>query len=204
LDKTIKISVLEINLKIQNTFSKPPIRSVFKGEHLAVGFTLIEFLVKRFLNSFGFSTKHTSEQIEMIAIDTLENFGYESLEDIILFFKMARTGKFGETQKGVDSNLIFGKWFPMYLDKKSQLREKKHNDLKQESKNQNAISIADVEFTYRKTMIKKIESDAESFIINYTKNMDRQMLEDTINHWSRDKQLTKHVEILKSQRRVIK
>ena len=34
--------------------------------------------------------------------------------------------------------------------------------------------------------------------------MDRQILEDTINHWEKDEVLKKYIPILKQQRRVIK
>ena len=34
--------------------------------------------------------------------------------------------------------------------------------------------------------------------------MDRQMLEDTINHWGKDDSLKNYLPVLKSQRRVIK
>jgi hypothetical protein len=204
LDNKISIAQFEMGLNLSTTLSKPTIRSIFKEENASVGFSVVKVLVTRFMNSFGFSTKLSEDNIEMITVDTLDNFGYESLEDIILFFKMARTGKFGETNRGVDSNLIFGKWFPMYLDKKAEIRERKHNEKKQESKNQNSISISDVEITYRKTMLKKLKINTENFIVDYTKNMDRQMLEDTINHWNKDEELKNYVTLLKLQRRTIK
>ncbi|MDB0600069.1 hypothetical protein PL373_02635 [Tenacibaculum maritimum] len=74
-------------------------------------------------NSFAFATKLTDDQIDILTVDALDKFSHESLEDILLFFKMARSGKFGTTKRGVDSNLIFGEWFPMYLDLKSRERE---------------------------------------------------------------------------------
>ena len=73
----------------------------------------------------------------MLTIDTLEHFSYESLEDIILFFKMARTGAFGSTKKGVDSNLIYGEWFPAYLEKKAQIRETNYTTEKSNRNNNN-------------------------------------------------------------------
>lgn len=196
--------MFELGLKIEDTFSKATTRSVFKNELAQVGFSVVNVLVIRFMNSFGFSTKLTDDQLESLTVDTLDNFGYESLEDIILFFKMARTGKFGETNRGVDSNLIFGKWFPMYLDKKAELRERKHNDFKQESKNHNTISMKCVEISYREAMLRRLRENNKEFIINYTKSMDRQMLEDTIISWDNDDKLKNHVTMLKLQRRVIK
>jgi hypothetical protein len=125
------LAITEMNLTITETIGKQVIRSVFKNDvESALG--IITIIVTRFLNSFGFSTKHNEEQIDIISIDTLEHFSFESLEDIILFYKMARSGKFGATNRGVDSNLIFGDWLPKYLEIKSLEREKiitkKQND----------------------------------------------------------------------------
>jgi len=214
LEKTLEFSIKIINgnadlaqverkLKIEETFSQPIINSVFKGDHGSTGFTVIRVLVDRFISSFGFSTKMTPDQLDMITVDTFDSFGHESLVDVIIFFKMARSGKFGETNRGVDSNLIFGKWFPMYLDKKADLREKEYQKTKEE-RNAISVSMADVEISYRRNMAHKLKENDTLFIDNFTKNMDRQMLEDTINHWDSQSDLKKHVTMLKLKRRTIK
>jgi hypothetical protein len=179
------LAITEMNLTITETIGKQVIRSVFKNDvESALG--IITIIVTRFLNSFGFSTKHNEEQIDIISIDTLEHFSFESLEDIILFYKMARSGKFGATNRGVDSNLIFGDWLPKYLEIKSLEREKiitkKQNDYKSQPK----ISVEEVYQTYRKNLIRNVKNSAMDYINDFTKNMDRQMLEDTITSWRTD------------------
>jgi len=143
--------MFEMGLTIQSTFSKPNIRSVFKGETAQIGFSVVNVLVTRFINSFGFSTKLDPMQIEMITVDTLENFAYESIEDILLFFKMARSGKFGTTKRG---DKLDTKKVEVYVDK-------------------------------------------------ITKDMDRQLLEDTILDWEKDPIKKKHIHILKAKRKTV-
>lgn len=114
ITKNINLGFYELQLSIDKTIDKPIIKSTFKNENSQIGFTIVSLLVNRFIDSFGFSTKLNESQIELLTVDTLEKFSYDSLEDIVLFFKLARSGTFGTTKRGVDSNLIFGEWFPMY------------------------------------------------------------------------------------------
>ena len=203
INEKISLAQLEMTLDISHTLSKPTIRSVFRDENGSVGFLVVNVLVNRFMSSFGFSTKLSKDQIEILTVDTLESFGYESLHDIIIFFKMARKGDFGTTKRGVDSNLIYGEWFPMYLEKKADIREqlirKKENERKDKS-----IPISEVMKTYKKSLIQNVTERRLEYIEKLTKNMDRQVLEDTIDSWSNDKDLKPHVYLLKRQRRIIK
>ena len=192
--------MFEMGLTIQSTFSKPNIRSVFKGETAQIGFSVVNVLVTRFINSFGFSTKLDPMQIEMITVDTLENFAYESIEDILLFFKMARSGKFGTTKRGVDSNLIFGEWFQKYLEKKAELREQNYQKSKAETSRVQA-SDEDVAVTYKKIQDKLDTKKVEVYVDKITKDMDRQLLEDTILDWEKDPIKKKHIHILKAKRK---
>lgn len=197
------VAGMERSLTIEKTFSKPTLRSVFKGEAGSILFSVANVLVTRFVDSFGFSNPLNDQQIEMITVDALEAFNYESLEDMVLFFKMARSGKFGTTKRGLDSNLIFGEWLPMYLDQKAQLRERQYEqeknqrNAKPDNKNAVAITYARIE---EKKRLKKIQAHVEKI----TKNMDRQMLEDTILDWQKDPKKASYVELLKKKRKTIK
>lgn len=198
---------LEMELTIQDTFSKPNIRSVFKDETGGIGFSVVKVLVNRFIESFAFSNKLNDTQIELLTVDTLENFAYESIEDIIIFFKMARSGKFGNTKRGVDSNLIFGEWYPMYLTQKSEERERNYNKKKAfESRKQ--ATDEDIEVTYKKikSNIEKRnkESSIIAFIEKITKNIDRQLLEDLITDWKQDEKRKPWIYLLKEKRKTIK
>ena len=167
----IKLISLELSLTIDKTLDKPNIRTVFRGNE-AIAFNVIETMVARFLESFGFSNKPSPNQIEMIAVDAFEKFSYESLEDIILFFKMARSGDFGTTKRGVDSNLIFGEWFTMYLERKSIRREENHTRDKNK-RNQSTTTIEDVEKTYEKAHKIDVRKKTEIEIDELIKDFDR-------------------------------
>lgn len=192
----------EMNLTIQDTFSEPNIRSVFKGDHGGVGFSVVNILVTRFIDSFAFSNKMSPDQIEMLTVDTLENFSYESLQDIILFFKMARSGKFGNTHRSPDNNLIYGEWFPKYLDQKSVIREQNYDKKKGEQKSK-PVSIEDVKQTYAKIEERNLHQQRLEYIEKITKDMDRQILEDTIVDWEKDEKRKPYVKYLKQKRREI-
>lgn len=190
---------IEMGLTIQQTFNSPNIRSVFKGENGSIGYSVVNVLVKRFLDSFGFSSKLNESQVEVLTVDILETFAYESLEDIILFLKMIRQGKFGTTNRGVDSNLILGEWLPKYLDLKADLREQ--NLIKENNeRNTKQISFEDVKKAYKKPT-EKVVSD---YVDKITTNIDRQMLEDLITDWEKDPKRKPYVRILKNKRTVIK
>lgn len=192
-----------MSLTINETFDKAIIRSVFKGEAGQIGFSVVNVLVTRFIDSFGFSTKLNPIQIETLTVDILENFQYESLEDIIIFLKMARTGKFGSTGRGVDSNLILGDWFPKYLDQKAQIREQNY----QKEKAQFSDSTNAVEQYYAKMRAKKAQDEKESKakleIDEMVKSMDRAVLEDTIADWERKEEMKPYLSYLKQKRLVI-
>lgn len=193
---------MERSLTIEKTFSKPTLRSVFKGDAGSILFSVANVLVTRFVDSFGFSNPLNDQQIEMITVDTLEAFNYESLEDMVLFFKMARSGKFGTTKRGLDSNLIFGEWFPMYLEQKSYLREqdyeKQKNQRKADPDSKNAVAI-----TYARIAEKKRLKNIQAHVDQITKKMDRQMLEDTILDWEKDPKKAPYVGLLKKKRKDI-
>lgn len=197
------MALVEMNLTIDQTFSKPNIRTVFKNENGTIGFSVVNVLVNRFINSFGFSTKLSNDQIEILTVDTLENFKYESLEDIIVFFKMARTGKFGSTKKGVDSNLIYGEWYPAYLEQKADIREQQYQKEKN-ALNSKEITLEDVKKTYSKHQEKNFEKRVTAFVDKITKNIDRQILEDLITDWEKDPARKPYLNILKKKRITIK
>lgn len=198
-----QLAQTERNLSLKSTLSNIAIRSAFK-DNGTIAFGVTNVLVTRFINSFAFSTKLDPSQIELLTVDTLDNFEYESLEDIILFFKMARTGKFGVTKKAPDSNTIFGEWFPKYLELKALEREKQYQT-KKDSLDKNTLQASKFVEKIRKEQIIKAERERlQKEVDDMTKYMDRQMLEDTITHFEKDKTLIKYTKLLRFKRRIIK
>ena len=193
-----------MQLTIQQTFDKALIKSVFKGEAGQIGFSVVNVLVTRFIDSFGFSTKLNPTQIETLTVDILENFQYETLEDIIIFLKMARTGKFGSTGRGVDSNLILGDWFPKYLDKKAEIREQNYQVEKTEFISNNSAVDLYYKNIQKKKEQKKIFDNMISDIDKMVLNMNRTMLEETILDWSKKDEMKPYLDYLKRKRLIIK
>jgi hypothetical protein len=204
IDGTVSIAPVEMQLTIQQTFDKALIKSVFKGEAGQIGFSVVNVLVTRFIDSFGFSTKLNPTQIETLTVDILENFQYETLEDIIIFLKMARTGKFGSTGRGVDSNLILGDWFPKYLDKKAEIREQNYQIEKTEFISNNSAVDLYYKNIQKKKEQKKIFDNMISDIDKMVLNMDRTMLEETILDWSKKDEMKPYLDYLKRKRLIIK
>lgn len=204
ITKNINLGFYELQLSIDKTIDKPIIKSTFKNENSQIGFTIVSLLVNRFIDSFGFSTKLNESQIELLTVDTLEKFSYDSLEDIVLFFKLARSGTFGTTKRGVDSNLIFGEWFPMYMEMKAEAREREYIKNKK-TITESTISIEDVKKSYEK--IKPAETFRDR-VLNYidkiTEGINRLELEDVIQAWSEDEQKKEYLRELKAKRLTIK
>lgn len=193
-----------MNLSIKNTFDKGIMRSVFKDEAGQIGYSVVNVLVTRFIDSFGFSTKLNPTQIETLTVDILENFQYETLEDIIIFLKMARTGKFGSTGRGVDANLILGDWFPKYLDQKAQIREQNYEkEKKQFSESSNAVELYYAKMRKQKAEKQKREL-AEKQIDEMAKGMNRKQLEETISEWTKRPEMKPYLDYLKRKRQIIK
>lgn len=204
ITKNINLGSYELQLSIDKTLGKPIIKSSFKNENSQIGFTIVSLLVNRFIDTFGFSTKLNDAQIEILTIDTLEKFSYESLEDIILFFKLARSGTFGTTKRGVDSNLIFGEWFPMYMEMKAEAREREYIKNKK-TITESTLSIEEVKKSYEK--IKPNNSFRDRVLIyidKITEGINRLELEDLIQAWSEDEQKKPYLRDLKAKRQTIK
>lgn len=201
---SVSVSVLEIGLTVDKNLDKPVIRGLFKNENGQIGFAVVKVLVNRFIDSFGFSTKLTESQLEILTVDTLEKFSYDSLEDIILFFKLARSGTFGTTKRGVDSNLIFGEWFPMYMEMKAEAREREYIKNKK-TITESTLSIEEVKRSYEK--IKPNNSFRDRVLIyidKITEGINRLELEDLIQAWSEDEQKKPYLRELKAKRQTIK
>lgn len=194
-----------MGLSISKTFENSSIRSVFKGDNGQIGYSVVNVLVKRFIDSFGFATKMNESQIETLTVDTLEKFSYETLLDIILFFKMARTGQFGSTGRGVDSNLIYGDWYPKYLELKSIEREKIIQK-EQEQFKANQVSIEDVKKHYEKLENKNVffVDRVIAYVEKITEGINREQLEKLIEEWMNDPQKKPYVYHLNKKRLTIK
>lgn len=86
-------------------------------------------VVEFFLTVTGKELEHF--QIIILAGDLYEKFRTDTLEDVIMMFKMARQGEFGKVYK-FDTFTVMD-WANAYLDRKSEEREKIAKGRKQEA-----------------------------------------------------------------------
>lgn len=91
----------------------------------------IAYLTTRLADNFNVGKKFSVEQASLMAIDLFEVFTYETLEDVLLMFKYARQGRIGDGKDfKLDSQTVFHKWVPEYLELKAIERENQHNKKK--------------------------------------------------------------------------
>ena len=81
----------------------------------------IFLIIKRFNDLVNVGKKMNEDQMIALSADLFERFGGESLEDIMLFFKMARNGEFGDFYR-LDSIVVLS-WIDKYLELKIIARE---------------------------------------------------------------------------------
>lgn len=167
---------------------------------------IIAYLTTRLSENFNVGKKFTTEQATIMAFDLFEIFGFETIEDIVLMFKMARQGKIGDGKDfKLDSQTVFHKWIPEYLELKAEQREKEHQDNKKKiNQSENQLTLQDVRNAYKKANPQKQHDLLIEKINSITKYFDRQMLEDLIITWTKDKDISKdELRLLIMKRKVI-
>ncbi|NJB83643.1 hypothetical protein [Wenyingzhuangia aestuarii] len=207
LQQPNELGTLERKLQPTDVFSKPTLGEVYKGPFSSVGYKTVFSLTNRFLDGFGFATKLSEAQKQIITSDLLEACKYESLEDLILFFKNARNGLYGVAKKGVDGNTILGDWLPQYLEAKTLLREQMvshKKDLHLTMVTDKAKTIETYKKHYEQKAVKKKYEKMTKLANEATKNCDRQMLEDLIMTWERSVELRPYVRLLIVKRKEIR
>lgn len=86
--------------------------------------TSLTFIIQRGVESFNVGSNITEDQAFTMALDLIEIYKHDTLEDIVMMFKMARQGKFGGKIFRIDSHVILSEWFPAYLELKAEELEK--------------------------------------------------------------------------------
>ncbi len=203
----IALNTIERELQPTDVFDKATMGEVYKGDLGSLGFRTVFTLVSRFLDGFAFVTKLSESQKQILTADLLDDCKYETLEDLILFFKLARKGKYGVAKKGIDGNTIMGDWLPQYLEEKARLREERVQE--QKAKNNKILTDQSktIEFYkehYKQKAIKQKADEMQQLADESAKDCDKQMLEDLIMTWERDIELRPFVRLLTVKRRKFK
>jgi hypothetical protein len=121
------------------------LRKLSKGLETSNLVKTLVFLINRLSDNFNVGKKFTDSQAVILAMDLIEVFAYETLEDVLLMFKYARTGKIGNGKVfKLDSQTVFHDWVPQYLELKATERENIHNKQKGEMNSRPTWSKEDV------------------------------------------------------------
>lgn len=199
----VELMVLEKNMTIKLAIDGTKIKKLEKcfGE---INMTkVISFLLMRFSDSFNVGKNLTPLQSAQLAIDIMEKYPYETIEDIVLLLKQVRQGSIGDGKDfKLDSQNVLAKWFPEYLDKKYAEVERLNKQVQDSfisKHNEDAISKM-YALRQKKKLQEEKEQKIKEEIDNMTKNMDRQMLEDTIVDWNKKEDMRQYVKYLISKR----
>lgn len=111
---------VERGLSLQKCLDAPLL--INQKSHASDLIKSIFLIIKRFNNLVNVGKKMNEDQMITLASDLYERFSCETLEDVMLFFKMARNGDFGDFYR-LDSVVVLG-WIPKYMDQKAEVFEK--------------------------------------------------------------------------------
>jgi len=205
----VKLLILEKNMNLQKAIDGTRINKLEKtlGEINMV--KVVTYLLMRFSESFNVGKNITNTQAPLIAIDIIEKYPYETIEDLVLLLKQVRQGIIGDGKDyKLDGQNILNKWFPEYLEKKYiefERMKKQENVISQDEKDLRNNAVAQL---YAKRNSQKARKEREEKtkleIDEMVKNMDRQMLEDTIASWEKQQEMEPYLDYLRQKRLVVK
>ena len=124
----LAIAMTERKLTLQTASAGPNLQSIAKthGDSLPIkALSGIILVTTEFFSGTG--TQMTSSQAVQTAALLLDSYPAETIEDVVLCLKNAKSGKYGKIYARIDGQLIFD-WFRQYLDEKyAYLEQVAHN-----------------------------------------------------------------------------
>lgn len=127
----IGFAMEEKNLSIEKAISGTLLKYLSKNGQEANLMILLSTLILKTASFFNIGKNITEDQAINTASLILEKYPYETLEDFVMVFKMAKKGELGKVYDRIDPQVIF-EWCNQYFDKKAEARENIH--LKQKQK----------------------------------------------------------------------
>jgi hypothetical protein len=205
----VGLIVFEKNLNLSNAIDGTKLKKLEKSVGEINTITAICYLLNRFNSNFNVGKSLSQTQSALLASDIVEKYPYETIEDVVLMLKQVRQGIIGDGKDyKLDGQNVLAKWFPEYLEKKYIEFER----LKKQEGNNNAIDINSPDhpvnqfYAKRKLQQAKKAQDEKIHleIDEMVKQMDRQILEDTILDWERKEEMKPYLEYLRRKRLVVK
>jgi hypothetical protein len=205
----VGLIVFEKNLSLTNAIDGTKLKKLENTVGEINTITAICYLLNRFNSNFNVGKSLTQTQSALLAADIVEKYPYETIEDVVLMLKQVRQGIIGDGKDyKLDGQNVLAKWFPEYLDRKYAEVERQNKKQQTEVSSQMDSKDNPVAIYYQKMRRQKaIEEqykNVKAEIDEMVKNMDRQMLEDTISDWEKKPELSKYLDYLKRKRQIIK
>lgn len=150
---------IESNLTVANAMNGTSLMSLSKVLKKKDILKALSFFINRFNDNFNAKGKLDNMQIATMTGDLFDIFQYETLEDAMLMFKYARQGKIGDGKDfKLDSQTVFHKWVPAYLELKSIERERQHSEQKESHRK---ALISDINPKVKEKMFEGIGEDVD-------------------------------------------
>ena len=109
-------------IKLIDCLNAPSLKKLIKENGEEEVQATIEAIVFVGMENFNVKYHLSDTQVEFFAEGFIEEFGYETIDDLIVCLKSAAKGKFGEIYSAIDPPTLF-KWFRLHLDLKYQQKE---------------------------------------------------------------------------------
>jgi len=119
-----ELSSAEFGLTVSKCINGIKLKDAVKQFGTASVMGSLSFVILRGSQSFNIKGNITENQSITLALDLMEIYNTDTVEDILMMFKMARQGKLGGKIWRIDSQVILSEWFPEYLELKSAELEK--------------------------------------------------------------------------------
>lgn len=87
--------------------------------------SILSILILRTAAFFNIGNNISEDQTLELAYMMADRYPYETVEDFVLMFNRAKSGKYGEMYNRLDGLVIFS-WMGKYLEEKAEAREKLH------------------------------------------------------------------------------
>lgn len=214
------IILYESNITLESTLSQQNIKESIgrNGVTSQAILTAITFLVMRANKKEAIYKEMDDDTCFALAVDLLEIFQYDSIQDVSLMFKLSRTGKLKidpMSKKKAFYQKVLTDYVPAYMELKARLREERHEENKKnlspeswtpENRKKLRKLIEEVtpkkkpspEFINRNSALE----NQEAFIAELKEDAKRtgsKFLRDTIKRWSKDNSMKEYVPILENE-----
>lgn len=130
------LAMREMSLTVKSNLDKPNIQSLRNPCDTPKLMAIINFAINR-ASKINSTYKPIDEELSIsLTVDLMEKMGTESIDDILLMFKMARTGDLEISQFSKKKSFyeaVLQDWVPAYLDLKSAEMEKRWQNEKTKS-----------------------------------------------------------------------